>query len=216
MCRFKNTMKIRNYMRKRKASKVLMVTVLLAFVLHLSGCGIWSAVDEGLKANKRRSDDKYWTDRNVPPVDLDLDVLYVAKAENLDTDIRVSRCVYKCLEDGNKQMLKKMFAASVIEGYAALDKDLDALFDYYDDLKVDEYTVESNSYYRTHKVDPPVNIVEYTFHTSFYYAEEEYILDIMYVTDSLPNKDLLGIHGIRLRNRDTNESVVVHTIHTDI
>lgn len=196
--------------------RLLLFITTFAFLFCLSGCGIVSAVDEGLKENKRKSDDKYWAERNVPPVDLELTVSFPAEEYKFDIDARVSRCVYKFLEEDDKENLKKMFANSVLAEYDALDDDLTALIAYYKELNPGGYELKTRSEYKVHKIDPLVNIIEYTIRTKFLYEGEEYVLEILFVTESIPDENLLGVHGIRLRNRETNEQIIVNTINTDI
>ena len=81
---------------------------------------------------------------------------------------------------------------------------------------VNDCEVKSNSYYKVNRVDPSETIREFTYRTEFTYSGNRYELEIMFVKDSTRDKDLLGVHGIRLRNRDTNDSVTVNTINSDI
>jgi len=204
-------------MKKNYYLKSIIIFTVIIITCGLCGCGIFTSVDEALKANKTKSDDKYYANRNVPAVDLDLEVTCVGDESKFNKDLRVSRCVYKYLEEGDKSSLKKMFAKSVIEDKEnEIDRGLDELIDYYNDLEIDGYLVESNSEYEVNKVNPKVRNIEYTYHTSFNYNGDRYILDIMYVDYSLNDDDLIGVHGLRLKNRDKDETVVVNTIETDI
>lgn len=207
---------MKNIRAYNMVSRVVLLIMIMGCVLCLSGCGFLSTIDEKLRENKIKSDDKYWTERNVPPVDLDLEVSCPGKVENFDVDLRVSRCVYRYLEDGDKQLLKRMFAKSVVDNYGDLDSDLDALIDYYQSLEVAGYEMKENSLHRIHRLEPNETISEYTYHTMFICKEVKYELDIMFVMESTRDKDLLGVHGIGLRNRDTNEKVIVNTVNKDI
>ena len=177
---------------------------------------IFSDIDKSLKENKTKSDDRYWTNRNVPPVELNMDISCPGKEENFAVDIRVSRCVYKYLEDGDKNQLMKMFAKSVVDDYDNLESDIDALIEFYQKLEVTGFSMKSNSMYKVNRVDPSETIYEYTYHSEFAYNDERYQMDIMFVKDSNPHEELEGVHGIKLRNRDTGESVIVNTVNTDI
>lgn len=194
----------------------VLIAAILACALCMSGCGALSFVDKALKENKTKSDDKYWTERNVPPVELDFEIFCPGKVENFDDDLRVSRCVYRYLEDGNRELLKKMFAQSIIDSRNDLENELDELIEYYQGIEVNECEAKSNSYYKVNRVDPSETIREFTYRTEFDYGGNRYTLEILFVKDSTHDKDLLGVHGIRLRNRDTNESVTVNTIDSDI
>ena len=194
----------------------VLIVATFACVLCLSGCGALSSVDKALRDNKTKSDDKYWTERNVPPVELDFEIICPGKVENFNADLRVSRCVYRYLEDGNKEMLKKMFAQSVIDSRNDLENELDELIEYYQSIEVNECEAKSNSYYKVNRVDPSETIREFTYRTEFDYSGNRYELEILFVKDSSRDKNLLGVHGIRLRNRDTNDSVTVNTIDSDI
>ncbi len=203
----------------RLYKKICQAAVCIAAItcsFNMLGCGALSSVDEALREHKEESDDKYWTGRNVPPVELDLTVTCPGKEANFDLDLRVSRCVYKYLEDGDKEMLMSMFAPSVIDSDKDLESELDELFKYYQKLDIAGYEVRSNSEYKVHRLDPGETILEFTYHTRFVYADETYDLDILFVNESTLNEELLGVHGIKLRNRDTNEAVIVNTINTDI
>lgn len=203
-------------MKKVNCGKILLTVAAISCVLGLCGCGVLSSIDKGLREHKIKADDEYWTKRNIPPVELEMEVLFAGKKENIDHDIRVSKCVYFFLEEGNKDMLKKMFAKSVINNDDELDSELDELIEFYKDFKINEFEIESNSRYRSHKVDPLVDIVEYTYHTNFINNGERYVLDILFVDDSIPDEELLGVHGIRIRNRETGKDVTVNTINNDI
>lgn len=209
---------VTNMIRNKNSNptRIIYMTIVFIFAFSLCGCGLLSTIDEGLKENKRKSDDKYWTERNVPPVELDLDVSCVGKESSFNADIRVSRCVYKYLEDGDINMLTKMFAKSVRKEYGELENDIDDLIEFYSGLEVDGYEVESNSRYKVHRIDPEETIIEYTYHTNFVSNKERYVLDILFVSESNRDEKLLGVHGIKLRNRDTNKSVIVNTIDRDI
>lgn len=206
----------RNTRLINKVVQGTLIAVAFACAICLSGCGPLSSVDKALRENKTKSDDKYWTERNVPPVELDFEISCPGKVENFNEDLRVSRCVYRCLEDGNREMLKKMFAQSVIDSRNDLEGELDELIDYYQSLEVNDCEVKSNSYYKVNRVDPSETIREFTYRTEFTYSGNRYELEILFVKDSIRDKDLLGVHGIRLRNRDTNDSVTVNTIDSDI
>lgn len=206
----------RNTRLNNKVIQSALIAAIFACAICLSGCGALSSVDKALRENKTKSDDKYWTERNVPPVELDFEVSCPGKVENFNEDLRVSRCVYRYLEDGNREMLKKMFAKSVIDSRNDLEGELDELIDYYQSLEVNDCEVKSNSYYKVNRVDPSETIREFTYRTEFTYSGNRYELEIMFVKDSTRDKDLLGVHGIRLRNRDTNDSVTVNTINSDI
>lgn len=201
-------------MEKKKLYLQKLILLTLTFLLSacLSGCGILSTVDQKLKENKTKSDDKYWAGRGIPPVELDLEVSGIS--DNLD--FRVSRCVYKYLEEGDLESLKKMFAPSVLNTDEELDSELEALLSFYKELEVSGYVVETNSVYKINHIDPREVIVEYTFHTKIIYNEEEYNLDIMYVEESTIDEALLGVHGIRLRKRGTDHQATVNTVATDI
>lgn len=206
----------RNTRLYNKVIQGVLIAATFACAICLSGCGPLSSVDKALRENKTKSDDKYWTERNVPPVELDFEISCPGKVENFNEDLRVSRCVYRCLEDGNREMLKKMFAQSVIDSRNDLEGELDELIDYYQSLEVNDCEVKSNSYYKVNRVDPSETIREFTYRTEFNYSGNRYELEILFVKDSTRDKDLLGVHGIRLRNRDTNDSVTVNTIDSDI
>lgn len=208
---------------KRNASRLynkfiqgVLIAATFACALCLSGCGALSSIDKALKENKTKSDDKYWTERNVPPVELDFEIFCPGKVENYNDDLRVSRCVYRYLEDGNREMLKKMFAQSVIDSRNDLENELDELIKYYQSIEVNECEAKSNSYYKVNRVDPSETIREFTYRTEFDYSGNRYELEILFVKDSSRDKNLLGVHGIRLRNRDSNDSVTVNTIDSDI
>lgn len=209
---------IEERMRVRKSIiyRFILFAYTISLVISLCGCDIWSSIDESLRENKRKSDDKYWTDRNVPPVDLDLEITFEGKESSFNVDSRVSRCVYSYLEDGDKKKLKKMFAQSVIDDYDDLGSDLDELIEFYDELEIDGYEIESNSMYKVYRRNPRESIVEYVYHTKFKYDGDRYELDILFVRESTRDDDLLGVHGIRIRNRDTGDSVLVNTINRDI
>lgn len=202
--------KLHNYLR------IMVLATTFVFTSGLWGCGLLSKVDEGLKDNKRKSDDKYWTERNIPPVDLDIEVECAGEEANFNADMRISRCIYKYLEDGDKEKLKSTFARSVIDSYDKLEDDLEALIEFYSRLTVEKYVIDENSLYKAYKLEEKDNLAEYVYHTKFDYMDERYVLDIMFVRDSKQDKDVLGVHGIRLRNRDTNEAVIVNTIDWDI
>lgn len=206
----------RNTRLNNKVIQGALIAVAFACAICLSGCGALSSVDKALRENKTKSDDKYWTERNVPPVELDFEISCPGKVENFNEDLRVSRCVYRYLEDGNREMLKKMFAQSVIDSRNDLEGELNELIDYYQSLDVNDCEVKSNSYYKVNRVEPSETIREFTYRTEFNYSGNRYELEIMFVKDSTRDKDLLGVHGIRLRNRDTNDSVTVNTINSDI
>lgn len=203
------------YRLKNKIYKVIALVTILILTFSMAGCS-FSDIDQTLKENKSKADDKYWSERNVPPVGLDMDIICPGKGENFNVDIRVSKCVYKFLNDGDKKQLMKMFATSVTDNYDNLEKDIDELIIFYQKLEVTEFEMKSNSMYKVHRVDPPETIYEYTYHSKFDYKGDTYELDIMFVKDSNPNEDLEGVHGIKLRNCDTNETVVVNTVDTDI
>lgn len=206
----------RNTRLYNKVIQGVLIAATFACAICLSGCGALSSVDKALRENKSKSDDKYWTERNVPPVELDFEISCPGKVENFNEDLRVSRCVYRCLEDGNREMLKKMFAQSVIDSRNDLEGELDELIDYYQSLEVNDCEVKSNFYYKVNRVEPSETIREFTYRTEFIYSDNRYELEILFVKDSTRDKDLLGVHGIRLRNRDTNDSVTVNTIDSDI
>lgn len=202
--------------KQRLIKKYIIFIMSFLMACSLTGCSFWQAIDKGLKENKRKMDDKYWTERNVPPVDLDINVICPGEEINFDHDIRVSRCVYKYLEEGDKKSLKKMFAESVIDDYDNLESDLDELIDFYAELDIDEFEVTSNSMYGAHKLDPHDTITEYKYRTRFECEGDSYELDILYLEESIKDEKLIGVHGIKIRNRDTNESVVVNRIEEDI
>lgn len=204
-------------MKRKLPTKLILTTFVLVLTLSLCGCGALSGVDKALKENKTKSDDKYWTERNVPPVELDLEVTCVGDESKFNHDIRVSRCVYKYLEDGDKTRLKAMFSKSVLEeNESAIDSEIDELIEYYQSLGIDGFLVESNSVYKVDKVDPKVHDVEHTYHTSFSCNDDRYVLDIMFVDSTLDDDNLFGLHGIRLKNRDSGKEVIVNTISVDI
>lgn len=197
-------------------NRFIILAAIILCLFSLTGCSVLSAIDEGLKANKKKSDDKYWTERNVPPVEIDITFVCPGEEVNFDTDLRVSRCVYKYLEDGDKKHLKDMFAKSVIDSHKALEGELGELIDFYGQLEVSEIEMKSNGVYKVHRLEPAETIVEYTYRSVFVYNSEEYQLDILFVKEATADKDILGVHGIRLRNRDANKSVIVNTTDTDI
>ncbi len=199
----------------RLKNKIISLVTILVLIISLTGCG-FSNIDQYLKENKTKSDDKYWTQRNVPPVDLNMNITCPGKEENFNIDIRVSKCVYKFLRDDDKKQLMKMFAKLVVDNYDNLESDIDELIDCYQKLEVTGFEMKSNSLYKVNRVDPSETIYEYTYHSEFVSNGEKYEMDIMFVEDSNPNEDLEGVHGIRLRNCDTNKSVIVNTIDTDI
>lgn len=207
-------MKVNNRL-KRKIYKVISLVTMLILSFSMAGCGL-SDIDQKLKENKTKADDKYWTERNVPPVDIDMDIICPGKEENFNVDIRVSKCVYKFLNDGDKKQLMKMFATSVTDNYDNLEKDIDELIIFYQKLEVTGFEMKSNSMYKVNRIDPRETIYEYTYHSKFDCKGDTYQLDIMFVKDSNPNEDIEGVHGIKLRNCDTNEAVVVNTVDTDI
>jgi len=205
-------------MEKHYLVKTVLMATVLMLACGLCGCGFFSSVDKALRENKTKMDDKYWAEKNVPPVELDLEVTCVGDESKFDHDLRVSRCVYKYLEDGDKSSLKKMFSESVLDNKEdEVDRGIEELLDYYQTLEVNGYKVESNSMYKVNRVEPRVTNYEYTYHTSFEYEGDRYVLDIMFVDSTLDDaRDLIGVHGIRLRNRDKDEQVIVNTIETDI